>query len=114
MLEMLTTHDIQDVSALFNLADKCTKVAEGCAWHSPAAQAAKGESKPSAGAQAKGGSGSNKKNKKADGNKPLARAPTAAATAVGGDRDGPRGDKRPCQPYRVGVLRDQEARGTIP
>ncbi len=51
MLEKLTTHDIQDVSALFSLADKCARAAEGRAWHSPAAQAAKGESTmPSAGA----------------------------------------------------------------
>jgi hypothetical protein len=29
MLEKLTTHDIQDISARFSLADKCAKVAEG-------------------------------------------------------------------------------------
>jgi hypothetical protein len=29
MLKKLTTHDIEDVSALFNLADKCAKAAEG-------------------------------------------------------------------------------------
>jgi hypothetical protein len=45
MLEKVATHDVQDVSVLFNLADKCTKVAEGSAWHSPAAQVAKGEGK---------------------------------------------------------------------
>jgi hypothetical protein len=50
MLEKLATHDIQDVSALFSLADKCAKAVEGRAWHSPATQVAKGESKPSAGA----------------------------------------------------------------
>jgi hypothetical protein len=97
MLEKLTTHDVQDVSALFSLADKCAKAAEGRAWHSPAAQAAKGESKPSAGAQAQGSSNGNKK-KEAGGNQPLARAPTAAATVAGGGRGGPRGDKRPHQP----------------
>jgi hypothetical protein len=42
MLEKLTTHDVQDVSALFSLADKCAKAAEGHAWHSPASQATKG------------------------------------------------------------------------
>jgi hypothetical protein len=52
MLEKLATHDVQDVSALFILADKCAKAAEGRAWHSPTAQAAKGESKPCIGAQA--------------------------------------------------------------
>jgi hypothetical protein len=37
MLKKLTTHDVQDVSALFSLADKCANAAEGRAWHSPAA-----------------------------------------------------------------------------
>jgi hypothetical protein len=37
MLENLTTHDVQDVSMLFSLADKCAKATEGRAWHSPAA-----------------------------------------------------------------------------
>jgi hypothetical protein len=97
MLEKLATHDIQDVSALFSLADKCAKAAEGHAWHSPAAQAVKGKSKPSVGDQAQGG-GSSKKKKKAGGNQPLAGAPTAATAAVGGGRGEPRGDKRPCQP----------------
>jgi hypothetical protein len=69
MLEKLTTHDVQDVSALFSLADKCAKTTEGHAWHSPAAQVAKGESKPSAEAQAQGGGNSNNnKKKKAGGN----------------------------------------------
>jgi hypothetical protein len=107
MLEKLTTHDIQDVSALFSLVDKCARAAEGRAWHSPAAQVAKGESTtPSAGAQAPGGGNGNggkkKKKKKADDNQPLAGAPTAAAVAAGGDCGGPRGDKRPRQPSNSG------------
>jgi hypothetical protein len=36
MLEKLATHDVQDVSALFSLANKCAKAMEGRAWHSPA------------------------------------------------------------------------------
>jgi hypothetical protein len=98
MLEKLTTDDIQDVSALFSLADKCTKAAEGRAWHSPVAQVVKRESKPNAGTQAQGSDNdNNNNNKKAGGNQPLARAPTATATAtaVGGGHGGPRGDKRP-------------------
>jgi hypothetical protein len=101
MLEKLTTHDVQDMSALFSLADKCARDAEGHAWHSPAAQAAKGESMPNAGAQAPGGGNGNNDNnnkKKTGGNQPLAGAPTAAAAAVGGGRGGPRGNKRPRQP----------------
>jgi hypothetical protein len=50
MLEKLTTHDVQDVSALFSLTDKCAKAGEGRAWHSPVTHTAKGESKPSVGA----------------------------------------------------------------
>jgi hypothetical protein len=49
MLKKLATHDIPDVSALFSLADKCTKAVEDHAWHSPVSQAAKGESKPNTG-----------------------------------------------------------------
>jgi hypothetical protein len=55
MLEKLATHDVQDVSALFSLAYKCAKAMEGHTWHSLATQAAKGEGKPSVGAQAQGG-----------------------------------------------------------
>jgi hypothetical protein len=29
MLEMLDTHDVQDVSELFSLEDKCAKAVEG-------------------------------------------------------------------------------------
>jgi hypothetical protein len=29
MLEKLATHDMQDVTELFNLADKCTKAVKG-------------------------------------------------------------------------------------
>jgi hypothetical protein len=100
MLEKLTTHDVQDVSSLFSLADKCAKAVEGRVWHSSAAQAAEGESKPSAGAQAQGGGNSNKKKKKkkTGGTQPLAGAPTVAATVTGGGCGRSRGDKRPCQP----------------
>jgi hypothetical protein len=100
MLEKLTTHDIQDVSALFSLAEKCAKAMEGRTWHSPVTQAAKGESKPNAGTLAQGGgndNNNNKNKKKADDNRPLAGAPTVIAAAAGGGRRGPRGDKRPRQ-----------------
>jgi hypothetical protein len=97
MLEKLTTHDIQDVSALFSLADKCARAVEGHAWHSPAAQETKGESTtPSAEGQAQGGGDGNGDNnkKKAGGNQSLAGAPIAAAAAAGGGRGG----KCPRQP----------------
>jgi hypothetical protein len=97
MLEKLATHDIQDVSALFSLANKCARAAEGRAWHSPAAQVAKGESTmPSVRGQPPGGGNGNggnkkKKKKKAGGNQPLAGAPTTAAATA----DGGHGGKRP-------------------
>jgi hypothetical protein len=100
MLEKLTTHDIQDVSALFSLADKCARAAEGRAWHSPAALASKEASKPNAGTTTQGVSDKGKKKKKASGSQSLAGAPTAVAVAVtvDGGRGGQRGDKRPRQP----------------
>jgi hypothetical protein len=85
MLEKLATHDVQDVSELFNLADKCARVAEGCAWHSQSIPEVRKADKPEANATAQS-SGRNKNRKKKDGssnnNKPLAGAPTAATTAV--------------------------------
>jgi hypothetical protein len=84
MLEKFATHNIQDVSTLFSLMDKCAKTAEGCAWHSLVAQEAKGQSKPSAETQAQGGgNGNNNKKKKGSGNQPLAGASTAAAAVTG-------------------------------
>jgi hypothetical protein len=93
MLEKLATHDIQDVTELFTLADKCDRAVEVHAWHIPPALEAGKGGKPDVSAAAQGGGS---KKKKADGNnQPLARAPTAAAaTATAG---GGRGDKRPCQ-----------------
>jgi hypothetical protein len=34
MLEKLATHDVETVTTLFTLADKCARAAEGHAWHS--------------------------------------------------------------------------------
>jgi hypothetical protein len=85
MLEKLTTHDVQDVSALFGLTDMCTKAAEGCTGTPQSPKRQGGGSKPSTGAQAQGGgNGNNNNKKKAGGNQPLARAPAAIAAAVGG------------------------------
>jgi hypothetical protein len=85
MLEKLTTHNIQDGSLLFSLADKCAKATEGRAWHSPTAQAAKRECKPNARAQAQGSGNSNKKKmKKVGGTQPPTSVPTTAAAAADG------------------------------
>jgi hypothetical protein len=34
MLEKLATHDVETVTTLFALADKCSRATEGRAWHS--------------------------------------------------------------------------------
>jgi hypothetical protein len=47
MLEKLATHDVDTISTLFALADKCARAAEGRAWHSA----------PQTGATQTGGSG---------------------------------------------------------
>jgi hypothetical protein len=87
MLEKLATHDIQDVTELFSLADKCARAAEGRAWHTPLAPEAGKGAKTEVSATTQGGSSKNKKKKKAGGNNQLlAGAPTAAAAiaTVGG------------------------------
>jgi hypothetical protein len=89
MSKKLATHDIQDVSALLSLADKCAKATKGHAWHSPVTQAVKWQSKPNVETQAQGGgngnnNNNNKKKKKAGGNQPLAGAPTTVVAAAGG------------------------------
>jgi hypothetical protein len=100
MLEKLATHDIQDVSALFSLAGKCARAAEGRVWHSPAALTSKEASKPNAGTTAQDVGSKGKKKKKAGDSQSLAGAPTAVAVVVAADggRGGQRGDKRPRQP----------------
>jgi hypothetical protein len=105
MLKKLATHDVQDVSELLNLVDKCVRAVEGCAWHSQPTPEARMASKPKADAAAQSSDknknknkNKNRKKKKAgDSNKPLAGAPTAAA-ATGGVR-GQRGDKQSRQPF---------------
>jgi hypothetical protein len=49
MREKLATHDIQDVSVLFSMEEKCANVVEGHTCHSSVAQAAKGERKSNPG-----------------------------------------------------------------
>jgi hypothetical protein len=80
MLEKLATHDVETVSTLFTLADKCARAAEGRAWHSA----------PQTGVAQMGGTGAiaqdgkKKKKKKNRGHeKPRSTAPIVAA-ATGG------------------------------
>jgi hypothetical protein len=100
MLEKLVTHDIHDVSVLFSRADKCAKVAEGHAWHSPITQAVKGESKPNAGIQAQGGGSNNNNNKKEEyWRQPTANRSTHRRSCSGGC--GPWGAKRQQTPHQL-------------
>jgi hypothetical protein len=79
MLEKLATHDVETVTTLFALADKCARDAEGCAWHST----------PQTGVAQTGGSGAvtqdgkKKKKKNCGHERPQPAAPVVAA-ATGG------------------------------
>jgi hypothetical protein len=84
MLEKLATHDVETVSTLFALADKCARATEGRAWHSA----------PQTGVTQTGGSGTvtrdgkKKKKKDRDHQKPRSTAlVVAAATGGQGDRN---------------------------
>jgi hypothetical protein len=89
MLEKFATHDVETVTTLFALADKCARAAEGRAWHST----------PQTGVTQTGGSGATtqgggKKKKKNHGHdRPQSGAPVAVAAAGGRDERG----KRPRQ-----------------
>jgi hypothetical protein len=78
MLEKLAMHDVETVTTLFALADKCARAAEGRAWHSA----------PQTGVAQTGGSGAvaqdGKKKKKNRGHeKPQTAAPVVAAMTEG-------------------------------
>ena len=83
MLEKLATHDVETVTTLFALADKCARAAEGRAWHST----------PQTGVAQTGGLGAiiqdgKKKKKKNRGHeRPQTAAPFVTA-ATGGRNEG--------------------------
>jgi hypothetical protein len=83
MLEKLATHDVETISTLFALADKCARVTEGWAWHSA----------PQTGVAQKGGSSAvprdGKKKKKGRGHeRPQSTALVIAVVTRGqGDRN---------------------------
>jgi hypothetical protein len=81
MLEKLATHDVETVSTLFALADKCARAAEGQAWHSA----------PQTGATQTGGSGAvprdGKKKKKGHGHERLQSTALVVVAATGGRGD---------------------------
>jgi hypothetical protein len=91
MLEKLATHDVETITTLFALADKCVRAVEGRAWHSA----------PQTGVAQTGGSGAvaqdgkKKKKKNRDFERPPSAAPVVAATTGGRNER----NKRP-QPQR--------------
>jgi hypothetical protein len=79
ILEKLATHDVETVTTLFALADKCARAAEGRAWHSA----------PQTGVAQTGGSGAvsqdgKKKKKKNRGSERPSYAAPVVAAATGG------------------------------
>jgi hypothetical protein len=79
MLEKLAAHDVETVTTLFALADKCARATEGRAWHSA----------PQTGAAQTGGSGAvaqdgKKKKKKNRGHEKSSSAALVVAAATGG------------------------------
>jgi hypothetical protein len=85
MLEKLATHDVNDVTTLLALADKCARAAEGRAWHSvPQVKVTKiGDSD----VVTQGGGRTKKRNKNHGHEKPrFAISVAAAATGDQGER----------------------------
>ena len=87
MLEKLATHEVESVTTLFSLADKCARAAEDRAWHSaPQDRVAQvGGSR----ATAQGG-GKKKKNKNRGRERPQAGAMVTATVAGGPNTRGKR------------------------
>jgi hypothetical protein len=88
MLEKLATQDVENVTTLLALADKCARAVEGRAWHSA----------PQTGVTQTGGSGAvtqggnNKKKKNRGHERPQSAAPVVAAVTAGQNE---RGKRRP-------------------
>ena len=84
MLEKLATHEVESVTTLFSLADKCDRAAEGRAWHSAPQD---GDAKAGgSGATAQGG-GKKKKNKNRSRGEPQSCGPAVAAAAAAGGQN---------------------------
>ena len=60
MLEKLATHEVENITTLFSLADKCARAAEGRAWHSAPQD---GDAKAGGSSATAQGGGKKKKNK---------------------------------------------------
>jgi hypothetical protein len=90
MLEKLATHDVETVSTLFTLADKCARATEGRAWHS-APQTGVAQTEGSGAVAQTGGSDAvprdGKKKKKGRGHEKLWSTALVVAAATGGRGD---------------------------
>jgi hypothetical protein len=64
MLEKLTTHDIQDITKLFSLTDKCARATKGHTWCTPPAPKVGKGSKSDVSTSVRGGGSKNKNNNK--------------------------------------------------
>jgi hypothetical protein len=87
MLEKLDTHDVETVTTLFALADKCARAVEGHAWHSA----------PQTGVAQTGGSGAGTQDgkKKKKKNRGHERPPSAALVVVATTGGRNKRNKRP-------------------
>jgi hypothetical protein len=90
MLEKLATHDVETVTTLFALADKCARANDGRAWHSTPQT---GVTQTGGSGAATQGGGKKKKKKNCGHDRPQSAAPVAATAAGGRDERG----KRPRQ-----------------
>jgi hypothetical protein len=84
MWEKLATHDVETITTLFTLVDKCARAAEGRAWHS--APQTRVTQMGGSGATTQGGGKKKKKNHGHD--RPQSSVPIAAAVARGRDERG--------------------------
>jgi len=90
MLEKLATREVESITTLFSLADKCARAAEGRAWHSAPQD---GDAKAGgSGATAQGGG--KKKNKNRGRGEPHPGGPVAAASGGATTRASPGGRPR--------------------
>jgi hypothetical protein len=81
MLQKLATHQVETVTTLFALADKCARAAKGRAWHSTPQG---GPAQTGGSSVAAPGSGKKKNKKNRSMNELQTGAPGAAAAAAGG------------------------------
>jgi len=78
MLEKLATHEVESVTTLFSLADKCARAAEGRAWHSAPQD---GDTKAGGSGATTQGGGKKKKNKNRSRGESHPGGPVVAAAA---------------------------------